>query len=505
MAYREVSRMEIKEIIRRWQAGDVPGRIAFGTGLSRNTVRKYLAAAQAEGIAQEGPPPSEEQLVRLATISLSGPRQAATPRQDQLEPWSDQIYQWITKDRLLMTRIHELLGMRGCQVSYPSLRRFIINRNWRRRSKTTVRMADTPPGEVAEADFGRLGMITDPATGKRKAVWAMVIVMCHSRHCFVWPMMQHKLPDVIAGLEAAWAFVPRQPDLPNCRRLVLPVHPLGRSSLAALLCCVSPVARDVEFQDDGVVDHPVNRRGSGHGVGEDALPLGEDQVGRDAQGPAFVAFCNQGEEDLGLLVAPVSSTGQALGEVAQVVQKQEVEVVQLAQLSGQGEVPLGGQQILHQAVGRGEEDGVAGFHQAVAQGAERVGLAGAGEPESQHVDAVFHEAALGQLVDLLSQRQWHPVVIESFPGLARGELGCLTQPVDAPVAAILGFLLQHFEKGGQSIAVASLGETGHRLGAHGGHLELVAELADALLHHAGVGVHHPHTPDPARLTVSRPS
>ena len=81
MAYREVSRMEIKEIIRRWQAGDVPGRIAFGTGLSRNTVRKYLAAAQAEGIAQVGPPPSEDQLSRLATISLSGPRQAATPRQ----------------------------------------------------------------------------------------------------------------------------------------------------------------------------------------------------------------------------------------------------------------------------------------------------------------------------------------------------------------------------------------------------------------------------------------
>ena len=67
-----------------------------------------------------------------------------------------------------------------------------MNRNWRRRSKTTVRMADTPPGEVAEADFGRLGMITDPATGKRKAVWAMIIVLGHSRHCFVWPMQQQK-------------------------------------------------------------------------------------------------------------------------------------------------------------------------------------------------------------------------------------------------------------------------------------------------------------------------
>ena len=36
--------------------------------------------------------------------------------------------------------------------------------------------------------------------------------MCHSRHCFLWLMHFQKLPDVIAGLEAAWIFfggVPR--------------------------------------------------------------------------------------------------------------------------------------------------------------------------------------------------------------------------------------------------------------------------------------------------------
>ena len=60
--------MEIKEIIRRWQAKEGPGQIAFGTGLSRNTVRKYLGAAQAEGIAQGGPAPTEDQLSRLATM-----------------------------------------------------------------------------------------------------------------------------------------------------------------------------------------------------------------------------------------------------------------------------------------------------------------------------------------------------------------------------------------------------------------------------------------------------
>ena len=206
MAYREVPRMEIREVIRRWQAGVSQGRIVAGAGLSRNTARKYLAAAKADGIVRDGPMPSEEQLTRLAAISQWGPRQVDTPGQDLLEPWADQIYQWLTGDRLLMTRIHELLLARGCSVSYPSLRRFMVKRNWRKGSKATVRMEDTPPGEVAEADFGRLGMITDPATGKRKAVWAMVIVLCHSRHCFVWPMRSHQLEDVIAGLETAWAF-----------------------------------------------------------------------------------------------------------------------------------------------------------------------------------------------------------------------------------------------------------------------------------------------------------
>ena len=49
MAYREVTRVDIQEIIRRWQAGEGYRRIAAGASLSRNTVRKYLSAAKAEG------------------------------------------------------------------------------------------------------------------------------------------------------------------------------------------------------------------------------------------------------------------------------------------------------------------------------------------------------------------------------------------------------------------------------------------------------------------------
>ena len=98
---------------------------------------------------------------RLATLSLSGPRQAETPSEQLLAPWAEQIEGWLTAERLQVTRIRELLAERGCEVSYSSLRRFIQRRGWRRRQPVTVRMEDGPPGEVAEMDFGRLGLITD--------------------------------------------------------------------------------------------------------------------------------------------------------------------------------------------------------------------------------------------------------------------------------------------------------------------------------------------------------
>ncbi len=67
-------------------------------------------------------------------------------------------------------------------------------------------MGESAPGDVAEMDFGRLGLMDDPETDRRRVVWALIIVLAYSRHSFVWPTFSQKLVDVIEGLEAAWAF-----------------------------------------------------------------------------------------------------------------------------------------------------------------------------------------------------------------------------------------------------------------------------------------------------------
>lgn len=231
MAYKEVSRVEVTEVIRRWQAGGSQREISAATGFSRSTVRKYIMAARQTGLHQEGVGPTEEQLTSLVRMNVSGPRKVEIPTEDNLASWADQVYQWLTADGLQITRIQELLATRECDVSYTSLRRFLQRRNWGKRRARTVRMAETAPGEVAEMDFGRLGLVWDPAPGRRRVAWALIIVLAYSRHSFVWPMFHQKLSDVIEGLEAAWRFfggIPRYLVIDNFPAAVAgpdPLHP----------------------------------------------------------------------------------------------------------------------------------------------------------------------------------------------------------------------------------------------------------------------------------------
>ncbi len=206
MVYKEVFRVEITEVIRRWQTGVSMRGLARITGLSRNTVKKYIQAAESCGLARDGPSPTESQLVTLVQLNVAGRHQITIPTEKVLEPRADLIRQWLKEERLQLTRVQELLTKRDCTVSYTSLRRYVARRGWGKSSHTTVRMADTKPGEVAEMDFGRLGLMWDPETSRRRLVWALVIVLAYSRHCFVWPLFRQELNDVIEGLEACWAF-----------------------------------------------------------------------------------------------------------------------------------------------------------------------------------------------------------------------------------------------------------------------------------------------------------
>lgn len=237
MGYRELHRMEIDEVVRRWQIGQSQRAIAQATGLARETVRKYLAAAGGQGLSATGPPPTEAELLALRRLGVvaAQPAMRKGPQLAKLEPHREQIASWLIDDHLQLTRIQELLSV---QVPYTTLRRFVRQAGLWKAPRSTVRMAPTPPGEVAEMDFEQLGRLLNPETGKRQMVWGLSIVLIYSRHSFLWLLTQQTVEATIEGLERAWRFfqgLPKRLILDNFPAAVAGTDPLNPRPTRAFL------------------------------------------------------------------------------------------------------------------------------------------------------------------------------------------------------------------------------------------------------------------------------
>ncbi len=205
MAYRELSVIEVREVLRRYVLGESVRAIARGTGADRKTVTKYLRAGQALGVHPGGPPPSEEQVVGvLAELQAPGPR-GASETAELLRPHQATIHAWLGEG-LRLTKIYRRLRQQGLVVSYSTLYRFAQGHCGFGTPAVTVRVADSPPGEAAEVDFGLLGYWTDPATERRRQVHGLLVTLCYSRYAFLHVTLRQDLPALLDGLEAAWAF-----------------------------------------------------------------------------------------------------------------------------------------------------------------------------------------------------------------------------------------------------------------------------------------------------------
>ena len=89
MAYREVPTIEMQEVIRRWQAGNNQRQIDVRTGLSRDTVHKYVAAPRGMALPGMGrrrrgaaEPASKGQPIEAAAVGYA----RAGPAADDADP-----------------------------------------------------------------------------------------------------------------------------------------------------------------------------------------------------------------------------------------------------------------------------------------------------------------------------------------------------------------------------------------------------------------------------------
>ena len=222
MGRKEYTMIEIVDVLRRHQQGDGIRAIARSTGIDRNTIRKYLRMAQEKGFSRD----ESMDLESLATEvfqQVQGPSGPPAVRDPALTPYQQLLTEWFEKDQLTLTKAHIKLARMGMTVSYSSLYRFVRD-HLSPSLHNTVRMAECAPGEVAEVDFGRLGLLEDSEAGHKRLLHALVVTLVYSRYQYVWITFRQDLAALINGIEEAWSFfggVTRRLVIDNLRAAVV--------------------------------------------------------------------------------------------------------------------------------------------------------------------------------------------------------------------------------------------------------------------------------------------
>src|SRR6202012_2002171 len=150
MSFRELSMIDIREVLRRLQAGQSARQVARDGVADRKTAARYFAAARQCGLAAETP-------LDDGLVAEIAQRVQARPVPPASEPWTVleaqrvRIEAWLRGERpLRLVRVRELLLREGIDVSYTTLRRFVHKEMAWRERPPTVRIDDPPPGEEAQ-------------------------------------------------------------------------------------------------------------------------------------------------------------------------------------------------------------------------------------------------------------------------------------------------------------------------------------------------------------------
>lgn len=208
MAYREVTMLEIKEILRLWIQGRGKKPIARHLGLDPKTVRGYITAAEEEGLRQDSPESAlTDELLARIILRLRGP--TGRPHGDSWAVCEEQR-EYIEKklgSRVKLSKVRRLLCRdRSVDIPYATLHRFAVEKLDFGRGAPTIPVADCEPGAEVQLDTGWVLQLESDATGTRRRKRAWIFTAVRSRHRFVFPIDQETTKSAIDACEAAWEF-----------------------------------------------------------------------------------------------------------------------------------------------------------------------------------------------------------------------------------------------------------------------------------------------------------
>ena len=266
MGYNPQGIMNIYEIIRRWHQGHTITGIAAGLNLDRKTVRRYIRAAQQAGVNREGPLREEADLLGILQ-PLVPTQERSRPGAEQFAPYREEIIGLLEDacDPLTLKSAWQVISQRHPEISasYSSLKRVV--RSWRPARKGSWRH-ETRPGEQTQLDYGKVGLLWDPQTERRRTVYAFVGTLCWSRYKyveFVWSQDEQNFVGSHLKMFVFWGGVTQVLVPDNLKSGVLKpdlydpqLNPLYRQMGQHYGCFIDP-ARPGQPKDKGKVERVI--------------------------------------------------------------------------------------------------------------------------------------------------------------------------------------------------------------------------------------------------------
>ena len=211
--------LDIREILRRVRLGESDRAIVKGLGVSRKTVRKYRQWAEQAGLPAGELPPAE-QLSALLQTSLPEAPPPQTP--SSVEPYRALVVRWREQGLECQAIWQRLRRDHDFKGGYGAVWRF-VSRLEGATPKVTVRI-EVQPGDEGQVDFGYVGLLLDPATGRRRKAWAFVMTLSWSRHMYVEFVFDQMVETWLRLHQHAFAFfgaVPRRIVLDNLKAAIV--------------------------------------------------------------------------------------------------------------------------------------------------------------------------------------------------------------------------------------------------------------------------------------------
>jgi transposase len=208
----------LRELIYRLRAGESQRRIAKDLSISRTTVSKYRKWAEAQGYLDETQPMPDDAALAAALGEPTPP----PCTESSVEPYREIVQAWVEQGVEMVAIWQHLQDDYQYPGSYSSVRRF-VNKMWPPDPEVFVRV-HTAPGEEAQVDFGGVGQLYDPDSGRLRRAYVFVATLCYSRHQYAELVFDQKTPTWISLHQRAfesWGGVPGRIVVDNLKAAVI--------------------------------------------------------------------------------------------------------------------------------------------------------------------------------------------------------------------------------------------------------------------------------------------